>query len=187
MKMRPFTSARSTGMSRSRAKWLSVPSGNMPSRVLVPATAPATQLMVPSPPPAITSSAPLSTASFAASTRSQPSRNRRSPSIPASASALSIAAFSPTDPPPRLMRIAVFTRGPTREKASGLLARTFADPPRVDGHLHAHAVSGRTALRGHVHLVALRRIGAGHLHDLRRAALVAMHLRVDLAAAHPEM
>ena len=42
-------------MPRSRAKWLSVPSGRMPSTVSVPTSAEAAALIVPSPPPTTSS------------------------------------------------------------------------------------------------------------------------------------
>ena len=88
-KMRPFTSpasmrrglprsvfttaaAMSSGMARSRAKWLSVPSGITPSVLAVPASTPATVLTVPSPPAATTSFAPVAMARLASAPSSAP-------------------------------------------------------------------------------------------------------------------
>ena len=50
-------------MPRSRAKWLSVPSGIMPSFVLLPIRAEAAAPIVPSPPPTTSISSPRSEAS----------------------------------------------------------------------------------------------------------------------------
>ena len=67
------------------------------------------ELIVPSTPPAMTSPAPSATAFRAAPCKPSPSSNWTSPSMPAAPSACSIASASPTDPPPRLMRICAFT------------------------------------------------------------------------------
>ena len=110
MKIRPFICATSTrrsvrraislaassvssGMPRSRAKWLSVPSGRMPSAVLVPASADAAAAMVPSPPPTTSRGLPRSAIARQRTSHLPLSISSISGSMPAAASAL--ATLSP--------------------------------------------------------------------------------------------
>jgi hypothetical protein len=89
MKQVPFSSPRSTarrspraiastafsissGMPRSLAKWLNVPSGRMPSAVSVPRSTSASALRVPSPPPPTSSGGLARIASRAATSSASP-------------------------------------------------------------------------------------------------------------------
>src|SRR5687768_6279403 len=65
-------SPRSCEMPRSLAKWFRVPSGRTPSSFSLPATAAATELTVPSPPPATTAALPSEAARLASSPSSSP-------------------------------------------------------------------------------------------------------------------
>src|SRR5688500_17347496 len=90
-------SLRSSGMFRSLAKWLCVPSGSTPNDLSLPATMSAMVLIVPSPPPAmITSALSWREASRAAAAISRPLTNRTKTDPPAAANPRSILSCAST-------------------------------------------------------------------------------------------
>src|SRR3954470_990889 len=100
----------STGISASRARWLRVPSGTMPSGRSLPARWPAAQLIVPSPPPATTASSPgAAAASSKAAKIPSAEISLMSASTPASAKAarsrVSSSSPSPLKVPPLRLTI----------------------------------------------------------------------------------
>src|SRR5574338_1360293 len=133
----------SVGMPRSRAKWLSVPSGRMPSAVPVPASADAAAAMVPSPPPAINKGSPRSAMALARTSQSPPSIGSIAASTPAAASAdatrSAIFGLAAAVPPRRLRRttapISAVNRsiGRTDPEGGDLVAVGIAEIGAVEG------------------------------------------------------
>src|SRR4051794_6740562 len=182
-------SSSAVGISRSRAKWLSVPSGRIPSNVPVPTSAEAAAAIVPSPPPTISNGSPRSATARQRTSHSPPSTSSTSPVSPAPTSAAAtfsaISESAAAAPPPRLIRTETRAMPAlTHQRRLAILAGAFADPLRIDVHLHAHVACAAAALAGHVHRVVGRRIAAGHVRGLRVSFGGADHLNIDLAAAH---
>src|SRR5579884_228835 len=187
-------SAISSGMRRSRAKWLSVPKGRIPSRVSVPARLDAAALMVPSPPPTTSSSSPRRTISRHRSAHSLPAISSTWTSRPAARNASvvfhAISGVARTAPPSRFR--STLTRTMFRQRAYcrslSLVTGTFADAMRVDVHLHRHSVPvAATSLCRHVHRVSGWCVSARHVRSLDRTFFSAVHLDIDFATAHLEV
>src|SRR5690349_14648285 len=154
-------------MPRSRAKWLSVPSGRIPSRVRMPAMADAAALMLPSPPPTISNSSPRSAIARDRVSQLPPSTISMVDFIPARRRAvLTLSAISGSPlivPPPRFSSTVTVAPRLLRILAAdltllaGALAGALAFGERLDAHRAVLAADFHVAVRRG----AFRRVGSG--------------------------